>query len=325
MRKLACLLSFVFSLSLFASTGQTQQFNFDGSVRSNSLNLSGTKTHTEYRYEQVRRTCYRQVIVGYRDVCRNVQTGTRCTTRNGNRVCTPVYTRRCTRRPIYRSRPYTCYETVRVPYEVHDYNTLANINFTFAPTPVGVRANENLKVSLNGDSLTTTVESSGKLILLYDKQQSSFMDNGTKVINTNYFIEFVDLEKAIAPMRGGIHLTEITASELVFEAGEMPEDMSYIFKLKLTKKKLFSRNLILINRELNGNDMTVTNLNGRSVIRIKLDNANVDLAKGRYKMAFQTSLDVPADRILNSADIPGLKFDVNRKFKVKKDGTVLIK
>lgn len=325
MRTVAILLSLVFSVSLFASTGETRSFRFDGSQRSNTLTLEGTKTHTEYRYEQRARTCYRQVLVGYRNVCRRVRTGSRCTTRNGQRVCTPVYTRRCTRRPVYRSEPYTCYETVRVPYEVFDYYTQANVNFTFAPTPAGINANEQLKVRLNGDDLSTSVNSSGKLILLYDRQETAYMDNGTKFINVQYFIEFVDLEKALAPLRGGIQLAEVKEDALIFNAGEIPQDMSYKFKLNIQKNRFLLSDPVLFSGDLNQGDLEISNMNGRSEVKVNLANLGVKLGKGRYKMSFRTEVNLPMDRILNSRDIPALKYDVNKKLKVKRNGEVRIR
>lgn len=325
MKSIAGLLSLMFSLTLFASTGETQTFRFDGSQRSNTLQLQGSKSHTEYRYEQRARTCYRQVIVGYQNVCRNVQTGTRCTTRNGQRTCTPVYTRQCTRRPIYRSQPYTCYEQVRVAYEVFDYYTNATVNFSFAPTPAGIAANEEIKVTLNGEMLSTDVRSSGKLILLYNKQESSYMDNGTKFINTNYFVEFIDLEKAISALRGGIQMVEANEDELVFEAGAIPSDVSYDFSLNLVQKKFLARDITLYNAVLSQDKVEIENQGSRSVVKVKLDKLGIKLGKGSYAMTFRTGLSLPTDRILNSRDIPALKYDVARKLKAKKNGEIEIR
>lgn len=325
MKTIAALLSLIFSLTLFASTGETQSFRFDGLQRSNTLQLQGSKTRTEYRYEQRARTCYQQVIVGYQNVCRRVQTGTRCTTRNGQRVCTPVYTNRCTRRPIYRSQPYTCYEQVRVAYEVFDYYTNATVNFSFAPTPAGITANEEIKVTLNGEMLSTDVRSSGKLILLYNKQESSYMDNGTKFINTNYFVEFVDLEKARSALRGGITMIEANEDELVFEAGSIPNDVTYEYSLNLTQKKLLARDVTLYNSVLAQENIEIENQGSRSLIKVKLDNLGINLGKGSYAMTFRTGLSLPTNRILNSRDLPALKFDVARKLKVKKNGEVEIR
>jgi hypothetical protein len=321
MKRIVTLLCFVFAFGAFAAS---ETFTFNGAQRSNSVNLQSEKWHTEYRYERRADTCYRREFAGYRQQCRRVRTGSRCTTRNGRRVCTPTYTRRCTRVAVYRTVPYTCYRDVRVPYQVFDYYVDAAVNFTFGELPQGTTAREDFTVNLNGDAENTSVRSSGNLLILANKSVESYMNGDTKMMSVNYFVEFMDLQKAIAPIQSGIQLREIEDGKFRFEVGKMSEAFGYKVALKVKRKRFLLSDPVLVNRTLNQDDYRIIQGNTSTIIEVDAAKVNVSLNKGRYEVTLQVGLDVDHSAVLNASDIPNLKAKMKKKFKVKKNGDVVI-
>lgn len=66
---LSIALSFLFLQPTFASDSQSLEFTGERLLKTS---LSGVKTHTEYRTEEVEDTCYREVFSHYENVCRDV-------------------------------------------------------------------------------------------------------------------------------------------------------------------------------------------------------------------------------------------------------------
>src|SRR5690349_14913003 len=66
MKKLisAFLLTFLALSFARAHTGESKTIQWDGSSKSETLQLRGSLTHTEYRIETVANTCYRQEFIG---------------------------------------------------------------------------------------------------------------------------------------------------------------------------------------------------------------------------------------------------------------------
>jgi hypothetical protein len=326
MKSLLIALSFLMTFSVFASTGSSGSVTIDGSRNQSQVDLNGTKTHTEYRSVFQHRTCYRRVRVGYGRICHRERTGERCRTNNqGRRICTPTYRNVCRDRARHRQVPYDCSFYRQVPYEVFDYNVVANTNFTFGDFPAGIRANETLKVKLHGDLLTVKTKSSGNLILLYNKTVSQYMNGDTKYIQTDYFLEFMDLRKATSAFNKPVQLTELVDGKLIFKLGELNEEMNYIHTLKIVRKKFLARNPVLIDRILLDGETEIEHANGATTISIDSDNHCVDLKKGRFNVEFKTKLNVPADRVLNIKDIPNLFTKSKNKLKIKRNGKIKIK
>lgn len=296
--KILMTLCFIFSLSAFGSTGETRRANYDGSQENVELLLRGTKTHTEYRYEEVARTCYRRVFSHYERVCRTRYrqqchtTPRRCRTvctdnprprptprptprprprprpRNaiemidsftntateakscrqvcsgGNRVCRSVPYTHCDRIPRYRQVPYTCYETVRIPYEVFDYETEALVQLVVKNNAHDTSVNETITATLNGESLDVSFTGNGNVIAFLDNQSSnSRMDNGVKYIYRTYHITLENADNYTAPVSRGVKNIHLSDYILEYDIGHVlqPETLRVKASVKrgLFKKQLF--------------------------------------------------------------------------------------
>ncbi len=311
MKHLLILCSLVISFVTFAQS-DSQTFVFDGSDLSKSVSLSDSVYRTEYRNEQRATVCYRNVIVRHDRVCRSVQTGTVCSTVNGQRVCRPTYTQQCHSTPVYVRQAYTCYQTVTVAYQVLDHYINANVRLNFSEVPAGVIAQERITLNLNDDRLTSRVNSSGNVALLYTKKETSRMEGRNVIKDVTFNVQVVDLQKALLPIKAKIELVSASSDELVLEAGEIPADLSYTYSLELKKK-----NNALYDGMVPNNAIEIEALNGRSIIKIKLDKIRLALANGKYKAKFSIALSLPSGGVLNT-DIPNLESKLLRKaFKVQ--------
>lgn len=315
MKSILLLCTFLISALSFANS-DVQSFIFDGSDLSKSVTVTDAVYRTEYRNEQRPAVCYRTVITGHTTQCQNVQTGTTCSTVNGQRVCRPVYQQQCRRVPVYGRQAYTCFRTITVAYQVLDHYTQANVNFSFAAAPAGVMPFEKITVSLDGDYLSSRVKSSGKVAMIYTKQENSRMDGRNIIKDVQYKVNLVDLQKALLPSQGKIKLISSSADQLIIESGEIPSGLNYVYALKLTKVKFLRKDPVLFEGSLPKDAIEFEAMNGRTLIKVDLSKLTQPLEKGRFKAEFSIALKLPAGSLLNT-DIPDLEFKMKKKFRIK--------
>lgn len=314
MKSLLILCTFILSTLTYAS--DIQSFIFDGSEVVKSTTLTDSVYRTEYRYEQHPAICYRTVVIGQTTSCQNVQVGETCNTVNGHRVCRPVYSQQCRQVPVYGRQAFTCYQSVRVSYQVLDHYSQANVQLSFYDVPENVLPQEKITLILNDDYLTTRVKSSGRVAMFYTKQEYNRMEGRNVIKNVQYKIKMIDLQKALLPAQDKIKLISSTADELIVEVGDIPQDMNYLYQLKLTKVRFLRKDPVLFNAMVANNAMEFEALNGRTLIHIKLDKLNSVLSDGKYKADFSMSPTLPIGTLLNT-DIPDLMFKMKKKFKIK--------
>lgn len=313
MKNLFFLSTLLMSLVSFASY-DVQSFIFDGSELSKSMTLNDAVYRTEYRQEQRPAICYRTVIIRYNRSCQNIQTGTSCRTSNGQQICRPVYRQQCQQRPVYGRQAFTCFQFVTVAYRVLDHYTQANVNFSFEESPMGITPEEKITVSLDGEALSTKVKSSGRVLMLYSKEESTSNDGSNFVKDIQYKIKLIDLQKALLPSQGKIKFVSASSDELVIETGEIADEFNYAYELKLSKVRFFIlKDRVLFNGSLVKDAMEIEKLNGRSLIKINLQKLNIKLPQGKIKLDFAMSL-LTEGSILNT-DTPSLKFKMKKKFK----------
>ncbi len=325
----------------FATSGEQRTLNFDGSAEQLQVTLSGEKTHTEYRQEQVPSTCYRQVFVGYYTYCRNVPYQ-RCTTTprtcrqvctgsgsdrtcrrvctGGQRVCKTYYRRVCEQRPRYRTEAYTCWETVTVPYEVFDYNTQANVTVFMGSLPCNANADEDFKVNFSGENISLKVKGSGKLITFQaDKNVEVAWENNVKVMNVTYDVAFQTVEDAFLPVSEGVSNLRRDGDILSYEIGKVQNENDFVPSLNLKnrwlipigKRKLFNGNL-------NKSQYAIEDLGDKTLIKIFLKKLGVKKFRKRkyfYKVGAELKFDLPI--ITEKVDLPSLKITKKGSSKFK--------
>lgn len=263
MKMLTAILMLVFAISSFASR-DTQTFVYDGSQDSVELNLSTEKTHTEYRWEQRPSICYRQVV-HYRTVCQSTPHGRQCHTY-----------------PVYTTVPYSCMETVQIPYEVKDFDVEATVTINVAKLPE-FASRESLVATMNGDELKLTAKGSGKYIIVQNKGVlRSQMTGAVKYIQASYDVELVEA----APVVKALELTNISLynSILNFKMGPVAVRDLIGFSLNVAKNPVIGGSTVLFDRELATSELTLQSDESVASVNVNIDSLGIKMGKGRHTL-----------------------------------------
>jgi hypothetical protein len=295
MKFLALILLMTISFGTIASS-QTKTFFFDGSQESVNLSLQAEETHTEYRWEQVRTICYRQEVY-YHTYCSQ--------TPDGHRVCRTV--------PRYRTVSYPCIQTVSVPYEVKDYDVIANVDLAITNSST-LTPGETFKLTLDEDRLSLSGSSgSKKFFLLLKGEKRSTSTNGTlKTIDASYAVELVEA----APILKALDLTNISFQEniLSLKLGPVTASESIGFHLTVKKAPLLGADTVLFNRELQTSEIKITTQNESSEANVNIQTLGLELKKGRHKIKTRVFYK-SSGKIINSTEFDRIESSQTLVFK----------
>ncbi len=261
MKNILALLMLVFSLYSVASS-ETKTFFYDGTQDSVNLSLRSEETHTEYRYEQRNTICYRQDVF-YRTVCYNTPTG---------RVCNTV--------PEYRTISYPCTQTVRIPYQVKDYDVDANVVLNVSSIP-GIPAGETFKVTLDGDDLSILALGSKRFFVVLNKRDISSRTQGSmKFIDANFYVSLVEA----APILRALQVNNISFKDnsVFFKTGATTDSVG--FYLNVTKSPILGSDTVLFDRELSSSEIDLRAQGVGSEASINFQKLGVELGSGRFKI-----------------------------------------
>ncbi len=275
--------------SVLASTRDTETFSFDGTQIEKLVSLRAEKTHTEYRVVTQTRTCWRREIVGYNTVCRRPP---------------PPQPQTCQRIPIYRDVPYTCYEQVRVPYEVFDYNVVANVAVEFGDVPAGISASENVTVELRGDSLSMSSTGSKRLILeLADLAQNRRLQGNTMMIDVRAKVKLHDA----APVKAALALSGVSVRRNVLSYNLGPiEGVGIGQHLKIVRNPIIGSSTIVHEGELGAGVLSAEPRENGTSLRVDFRQLlGNPLGKGRYDVTIKAYFK-SAHGVLNDEDLGGL-------------------
>jgi len=293
MRFVFGLLIFSLSLVVFADNGETRRFLYDGSQSTFEMLLRGEETHTEYRNEQRNTTCYRTVIVGHSTVCHPLPPGPGRRPVPGPRNCQVI--------PIYRQVGYPCVETVSVPYEVKDFDVEAKVVVDIKKLKPEIQSVEDIKVSLNGVKVTLDFNGSKKFFaILKDRKTKTDLRGSVKFVESVYQIELLET----APVLGALDVKNISVedSKLNFNLGKETLGTALGFALNVTKRPIFGRNTVLIDRELAPAEYSIK---GDSVT-FDLATIGVEVRGGRFGVTPKVFFKY-ADKVLNKQQFEELE------------------
>lgn len=258
MKMLSALFVMLFAMSAMASS-ETKTFFYDGSEDAAQMTLQAEQTHTEYRYEQRWTTCYRQ----------ETHYEMRC---YGNPP-------RCQHVPVTRTIPYSCMQTVSIPYQVKDFDVDADISLSFTKPETELSLAETIKVTLWGDKVYLASTGTKNYFVLAKETSRETQVNGTmKYIDASYAFSFVPA----APILKSIEMTNISMKNnvLSFSIGEV-EVPEYIgFSLLVKDDPILGTSRELFNRTLKASEVTV---NGK-VASVNIKDLGVQLTSGRYTL-----------------------------------------
>jgi len=276
MKMLVGLLSIALSFAAIASSGETKTFTYDGTQNSIELLLKGDKTHTEYRYENRNTICYRTEIVGYRTVCSGggyPGPGPRPG---------PRPPQNCYSQPIYRNVSYPCVETVRIPYEVKDFDVDARVIVDVTNLTGVATSGEKFVVTLQGDDLSIQTVGSKKFFLMLKKQNVRANMNGSvKFIDGLYAVEMIES----APVLKALKMTNISMknSVLSFGLGPVENRANVAFSLNILKKRIGSDD-VLFDRELDSSEVAINANSTGSAADVNVQKLGVSIESGKYSL-----------------------------------------
>jgi len=289
----------LFSLvsSAIASTVDVQTVRIDGSNSEVSLALRAEETRTEYRYETRPATCWRTVVENRR-VCRP--------TPQGGTVCH--------NEQYVRQIPYTCYQQVRVPYEVFENHVQASLQISFGAVPEGFRANEVVKATLRGDQLTLSSTGSKTLVLeLTELQETRRMSGNIEMITVFAEVKFHDA----AAVRKALVMSKASVQKNVLSYTLGPiAGVQIGHNLKIVDAPLLGSSTVLFNGDA-GTALARSERAGGTDMRVAFkDVLGRDLGKGRYnieaKAFFKAGISV-----LNDAELGGLSVEKGVLYKIR--------
>ena len=286
MKILAGIFTLAMSFTALASTLDTKTFYYDGSVNSVELILNAEKTHTETRYENRRTTCFRQEVGGYRTVCTGGYPGSYPNPYPGPYYPTPYPHRNpghCWSEPVYRTVPYSCVQTVGIPYEVKDYDVTARVIIDVTNLSSDITPGETFKVSLYGDVLSYDVVGSKKFFVVKKKQDVRTTANGSvRMLDGLLAAELIEA----APVLDAIKMTNIAINDgvLNFNIGPVSSTENLGVDLKVVKVKTFGSNTVLLNRELREGEITFAPTADGSIASVDVNRLGVELTGGKYNL-----------------------------------------
>jgi hypothetical protein len=351
------LFTFLAVVSTYAHTGETRTLQWDGSARSESLRLHGTLTHTEYRVETVARTCYRdeyagqscgyvpdtycgytrQVCHGEVERCDGHAGGGRRRPGSGGGTAVPRQCRmvpdcrtesycdtrmdyRC--RDLYRTVAYTCYRDERIPYEVKDADTVADVEVLFPSfNKRTVSAPERITVKLHGQELSVSGSSPAKETLLIGRvEQQKIASHGDLVQIAGRLqvraVPFELIDQALMIQDLAVDSGDV----LTFTTGDVQNQIPVAMHLKISKNRTLAPDKKLIERDLNPSEVQITPMgNGRATVTVNLNALGMEeaLKKGDYKIKLTSRIMKNAMALINAGDLPSDP-DREREIKIKR-------
>lgn len=312
MRKIISLVILIISFSAAANTKQTQTFLYDGSQNSIEMVLKGEKTHVEYRYEDIRTTCSRTEMAGYRTVCTGGGPMTQCYPGPQGPICRTIPgPRSCYQEPMYRTVYYPCTQTIRVPFDVKDYDVEARVIIDVTKLSQEATPGESIKVTLEGDKLTYDAIGSKKFFIVKKKQdERSSMNGSVKMIDGLLAVELVEA----APVLKAVKMSDIAlnGSELNFTVGQAETRANIGFSLKVEHKKLFGSDTVLFNRELAQAEVAVN----ETKASVDISKLGVELESGKYELTAKTFVKV-GGQLLNSDQFDSLSASKTLIYKIR--------
>lgn len=295
MKSLMLVLALLAGFNAFASTIDGYTLPLTGAQTEENFTMNTVQTRTEYRNETQANTCFRTVLAGYRTECREEPTVFCYNDPRHGQICTTRYERHCYTVPDYRQEAYTCYQTVRVPYEVFSNNVRANVNVKVTKTPGEVVNNAcGIDFTLTG-SLFKSVANCAEFIVLAKNTNEESRVGDTVVQDRKVELTLLDAATISAPTKNGIREMRMEGQTLVFKTGDLTKNPNFTLKLFVERRKLLKGDDTLINRTLAPSEYSFEKITADSgLVKINLSNLFGGINKKR-KHVLKVGLNVVID------------------------------
>ncbi len=326
MKRIFSLLLLAFlTTTTFASTTDSRSVIIENNEKNDSFTLNAIATRTEYRREEIRDVCYREVFDHYERVCDrfgyiavNDVIGPHPAPGPHPRDPRdpPVEHKdpgsmrqpeppTCYDEPVYRQVSYSCMRTISVPYEVDDHQSRANVNVRLSAAPNNLPQSGNCGINfiLTGDNFVATNSCAEYLAMAKINRQ----DSGNKK-NYSYSIDLYDAQKVFAPLAGGLNEMHVDGNTLIVKTGDLKNYSNFTLKLYVQRRKLFSSDITLIDRVLSSSEFSYTPIDAHTgTVRIDLDKVAAGFKRGKkHVIKIDLSVALPSGTMLVNRGIPAL-------------------
>jgi hypothetical protein len=202
---------------------------------------------------------------------------------------------------------------VRIPYEVFERKVEAKISVVLNDAPAGQTAQEDFKVSLQGNKLSLSVNGSGNFLISKVQNISSIIEDGVEKINAQYEVSFNEMQSLRELFRTGLNSLEVSRSQILAKVPyELDRNLVGVH-LDLVRRKFLAKDPVIVKRVLNPNEYSI----GAGDLMINLPGV---LGKGRYKMKLKLFLKGDLANVLNAHQLTEKSTEKELKFKINKMG-----
>ncbi len=295
MKSIMLVLTLLAGFNAFASTIDGYSLPITGAQTEENFTMNTVQTRTEYRNETQANTCFRTVLVGYRTECREEPRVVCYQDPRHGQICTTRFERHCYSVPDYRQEAYTCYQTVRVPYEVFSHNVRANVNVKVTKTPGEVVNNScGINFSLIGTAFKSVANCSEFIVLAKNTNEENRVGD-TLIQDRKLDLTLLDAAAVSAPTRNGIKEMRVEGQTLVFRTGDLTKNPNFTLKLFVERIKLLQGDETLINRTLAPSEYSFEKTSADSgLVKINLSNLIGGINK-KKKHVLKVDLNVLVD------------------------------
>jgi hypothetical protein len=329
------LLTFLAVVATYGDTGETKTLQWDGASKSETLRLYGALTHTEYRIETVAHTCYREEFAGQTcgyeshndcSYTRRIQTGEteQCRPRRNRdgtvtQVChtVPVYKTEhyCQIRTDYRCRDhyrtvgYTCYRDERVPFEVKDADTVADVEVLFPSfNKRTVSKPEKISVRLHGQELSVSGSSPAKEALLIGRMEQQKLASHGNLVQIVGRLQIQAVPYDLVDQALMIQDLTVSADDILsFTTADIQGQIPVAHHLKISRNRTLAPDKKLIERDLLSTELQITPAGpGRVTVTVNLNSLGMEEAvkKGDFKVKLTSRILKNSMALLNPGDLP---------------------
>ena len=268
------LLCVLFTSNLFASTIDSHSLPIFALENEENFSLNTIVTKTLYRTETRANTCYRTEFGGYYSHCDFFPVVQCYGFPPGQQRCHTEMIYSCRQEPQYRTVPYTCYDTVNVPYEVTDHAATANFHINVNKT--GAKNTDArdcfLHYTMDGESLRANAECSNVIVLSTSSKTNQVDRVGNVVFNYEINLTLIDKNTATAAINSGITNMNMEGHTLTFKVGDLSKNQNFSLNLFVERRHLLKSDETLINRPLTASEYSFEKINDQEgIVKVNFD------------------------------------------------------
>ena len=204
----------------------------------------------------------------------------------------------CYQKPVYRTVPYSCTQTVTVPYQVRNPTRASVVvNMTAAPATRPQTSNCGINFAFRGVRLDA-YNTCNEYIAIANKLS---VGEGSSDSQHKYSIALFDGVSLLAPLAGGLTDMKLENGRyLLARVGNLNLSGNFSLRLRVERKRLVGNDSDLINRPLRVGEYTYEDFDGRTgFVRVDLNRLLGGIASDKkHEITLSLSVTLPAGNII---------------------------